>query len=158
MKFKINTVYILLKEHNNIEAMPWYKTIATYAEYQKLKDMSSPVIKSEPSKSNGIKSQEDVKQENKLQLLKSDPDNKLLSLVIEKVVIVRITNFVRSAYDPLSTTQTLKLTGLLERFIDVYPTVNGESRQIRELLEVVKEKLKNAIDHDVYIPVGYPKQ
>ena len=138
--------------------MPWYKTIATYAENQKLNEISSPVIISETSNSNGIKSQEDIKQEDKLKLLKSDPDNKLLSLVIEKVVVVRITNFVRSAYDPLSTTQTLKLTGLLERFFEIYPTVNGESRQVRELLEVVKEKLKNAIDNDVYIPVGYPKQ
>ena len=138
--------------------MPWYKTIATYAENQKLDEIRSPVNNSETSNSNGIKSQEDVKQQEKLKLLKSDPDSKLLSLVIEKVVIVRITNFVRSAYDPLSTTQTLKLTGLLERFIDIYPTVNGESRQVRELLEVVKEKLKSAIDNDVYIPIGYPKQ
>ena len=92
--------------------MPWYKTIATYAENQKLEEISSTVNMSETSNNNGIKSQEDVKQEDKLRLLKIDPDNKLLSLVIEKVVVVRITNFVRSAYDPLSTTQTLKLTGL----------------------------------------------
>ena len=138
--------------------MPWYKTIATYAENRKRKESDSPVIICETSNGNGAKFHEDFNHEDRVKLLKKDPDNKLLSLVIEKVVVVRITNFVRSAYDSLSTSQTLKLTGLLERFIEIYPTVNGESRQIRDLLEVVKEKLKNAIDNDVYIPFGYPKQ
>ena len=138
--------------------MPWYKTIATYADNPKLNKIDSHQDTSMPSNGDGVKVDCDSDVEEKKKMLKSDPDSKLLSLVIEKVVVVRITNFVRSAYDPLSTTQTLKLTGLLERFIDIYPTVTGESRQVRELLGVVKEKLKNAIDNDVYIPVGYPKQ
>ena len=134
--------------------MPWYKTIATYADKMKLNhghcDAHTTI--------NGITHMESTEKEDRITILNDDPDKKLLSLVIEKVVVVRVTNFVRSAYDPLSTSQTLKLTGLLERFISIYPTVNGESRQVRELLEVVKEKLKTAIDNDVYIPFGYPKQ
>ena len=133
--------------------MPWYKTIATYADKMKFTHSHSE----DNTNSNGAQISEDT-DEDKIKMLKNDPDSKLLSLVIEKVVIVRVTNFVRSAYDPVSTSQTLKLTGLLERFISLYPTVNGESRQVRELLEVVKEKLKTAIDNDVYIPFGYPKQ
>ena len=133
--------------------MPWYKTIATYADKLKFADSHSE----DNTNSNGAQISEDT-DEDRIKMLKNDPDSKLLSLVIEKVVIVRVTNFVRSAYDPVSTSQTLKLTGLLERFISLYPTVNGESRQVRELLEVVKEKLKTAIDNDVYIPFGYPKQ
>merc|ERR1719445_952444 len=39
----------------------------------------------------------------------------------------------------------------------MYPTVDGDSKQVRELLKVVRERLKSAIDNDVYIPVGYPK-
>ena len=132
--------------------MPWYKTIGMYASKKSIGVMESGTNSSVESSNSPI-------QENrKLTELKNDPDLKLLSLVLEKVVIVRITNFVRSGYDPLSTTQTLKLTGLLERFIDIYPTINGESRQVRDLLEVIKERLKSAIDNDVYIPVGYPKQ
>jgi len=133
--------------------MPWYKTIATYADKVKLNHGNRDTHIS----SNGMKHKESTEQKDRITILKDDPDAKLLSLVIEKVVVVRVTNFVRSAYDPLSTSQTLKLTGLLERFISIYPTVNGESRQVRELLEVVKEKLKTAIDNDVYIPFGYPK-
>ena len=133
--------------------MPWYKTIATYADKIKFEDSNSE----DNTNSNGAQISEDT-DDDRIKMVKKDPDSKLLSLVIEKVVIVRVTNFVRSAYDPVSTSQTLKLTGLLERFISLYPTVNGESRQVRELLEVVKEKLKTAIDNDVYIPFGYPKQ
>jgi len=140
-----------LTEHNNIETMPWYKTIGMYASKKSIGVMESGTNSSVES------SKSPIEENRKLTELKNDPDLKLLSLVLEKVVIVRITNFVRSGYDPLSTTQTLKLTGLLERFIDIYPTINGESRQVRDLLEVIKERLKSAIDNDVYIPVGYPK-
>jgi len=146
-----------LTEHNNIETMPWYKTVATYADKIKMDDIISPIDEFDTSNSNGVNIHEDNDHKDVLNFLKNDPDSKLLSLVIEKVVVVRITNFVRSAYDPLSTTQTLKLTGLLEKLIDIYPSINGASRQMRELLEVIKEKLKIAIDNDVYIPIGYPK-
>ena len=135
--------------------MPWYKTLATYADKATL-DQKNRL--EDESSNNGSNFQNNAEIKDNIHFLKDDPDSKLLSLVIEKVVIVRVTNFVRSAYDPLSTSQTLKLTGLLERFISLYPTVNGESRQLRELLEVVKEKLRTAIDNDVYIPFGYPKQ
>ena len=47
--------------------------------------------------------------------LERDPDRKLLTLVIEKVLLVKISGLVGSAYDPMSTTQTLKLTGTLAR-------------------------------------------
>ena len=39
-----------------------------------------------------------------------------------------------------------------------YPTVTGNSKSMRELLNVVKEKIKASIDNDVYIPIGYAKQ
>ena len=133
--------------------MPWYKIIGMYGSKKSIEVIESGTNSSVESSKSPMEENGKLAAE-----LKNDPDLKLLSLVLEKVVIVRITNFVRSGYDPLSTTQTLKLTGLLERFIDIYPTINGESRQVRDLLEVIKERLKSAIDNDVYIPVGYPKQ
>ena len=138
--------------------MPWYKTLAAYANTSRLCEPLNSQTKSVTANGNSLKRDGSLEDEDRKKILKSDPDHKLISLVIEKVVVVRITNFVKSAYDPLSTSQTLKLTGLLERFIERYPTLTGESRQVRELLGVVKEKLKTAIDNDVYIPVGYPKQ
>ena len=142
--------------------MPWYKTLAMYA--TKTHGPSTQSVMLEETK-HGDSNQQRASLEKEandrvtkdLQELQNDPDCKLLSLVVEKVVIVRVTNIVRSAYDPMSTAQTLKLTGLLEWLISLYPTLTGESKQVRELLEVVREKLKHSIDTDVYIPVGYPK-
>ena len=53
--------------------------------------------------------------EEKLSDLERDLDRKLLTLVIEKVLLVKMTGLVSAAYDPMSTTQTLKLTGTLTR-------------------------------------------
>ena len=47
--------------------------------------------------------------------LEKDADRKLLTLVVEKVLIVKMTAIVSATYDPMSTTQTLKLTGTLNR-------------------------------------------
>jgi len=47
--------------------------------------------------------------------LEKDPDRKLLTLVVEKVLIVKMTSIVSATYDAMSTTQTLKLTGTLNR-------------------------------------------
>ena len=117
-----------LTEHSPLKTMPWYRTLALYGLNQSKSELAE------------------------------DPDRKLLSLVIEKVIVVKITNFVKSAYDPLSSVQTLKLTGIIKQLIETYPTVAGDSKQVRELLTACKDKLKFAIDNDVYIPIGYPKQ
>ena len=149
--------FCLLQEYSTIETMPWYRILATYADKARSCGPLHSQVKSMTSDGNSAQTDKSLEDENRKDILKSDPDYKLLSLVIEKVVVVRVTNFVKAAYDPLSTSQTLKLTGLLERFIETYPTLTGESRQVREVLEMVKDKLKAAIDNDVYIPVGYPK-
>jgi hypothetical protein len=47
--------------------------------------------------------------------LEKDADRKLLTLVVEKILIVKMTAIVSASYDPMSTTQTLKLTGTLNR-------------------------------------------
>ena len=90
--------------------------------------------------------------------LDKDPDRKLLSLVIEKVVLAKINSLTKAAYDPMSTAQSLKLTQLLLKLKNTYPTLTGDSKQVRELLNTVMERLKSTVDQDVYIPLGYSKQ
>ena len=126
-----------LVEHASMETMPWYRALALYG-------MSDLTISDDGNDNDDLLSQ--------------DPDRRLLSMVIEKVVIVKITSFVKSAHDPLSTSQTQQLTGTINKLVAKYPTVTGDSKQVRELLQTVKDKLKAAIDNDVYIPIGYPKQ
>jgi hypothetical protein len=80
------------QEHSNVESMEWYTTLATYS----------------------MPENEDESDEN-ISDLEKDPDRKLLTLVVEKVLLVKMTGLVSAAYDPLSTSQTLKLTGTLNR-------------------------------------------
>ncbi len=88
----------------------------------------------------------------------NDKDHMFLPLVIEKVVLVKIIGIVQAAYDPLSTCQSLRLSQLLHRLRNTYPTLTGSSKQVRELLTLIRDKFKNAIESDVYIPLGYSKQ
>ena len=89
---------------------------------------------------------------------KVNDDNKILSHVIEKVLLVKINQVVKAAYDPMSTSQTLRITQLLSKLRSVYPTLTGTSKQVRELLNSVVDKIKACVDNDVYIPLGYSKQ
>lgn len=87
-----------------------------------------------------------------------DQDNFLLSLVMEKVVLVKIHSLVSAAYDPLSTSQTMRLTQLLKKMRSTYPTLTASSKNVRQILTSVIERLKSSIDNDVYIPLGYSQQ
>ena len=90
--------------------------------------------------------------------LAKDPDLKLLSLMVEKVLLPKMKLVLDANYDPMSTTKTLKVTTLMTKFIADFPTLSGDSRQIRELLTVVKDRIKASVDADLYIPIGYSKQ
>ena len=45
-------------------------------------------------------------------------------------------SFVKSAHDPLSSSQTAQLTSIVRSLISRYPTLTGDSKQVRELLQV----------------------
>ena len=120
-----------LEEHSNIEDMEWYAHVIMY--------------------SNKIEEVDD-------EAIKKDDDNMFLSYVMEKVVMVKINDMVKAAYDPLSSSQTLRLSQLIHKLKNTYSTLTGSSKQVRDLLTSVIEKFKSAIDHDVYIPLGYSKQ
>ncbi|KAL7291124.1 hypothetical protein TKK_0015251 [Trichogramma kaykai] len=89
--------------------------------------------------------------------LQADPDIRLVPSTIEKIVIPKLTTIVQKIWDPLSTTQTLRLIGLINRFMKDYPTLNKSSKQLTALFAIVMEKMEDAIDNDVFIPI-FPKQ
>lgn len=72
-------------------------------------------------------------------------DNIFLSLVLEKVVLVKIISMVKTAYDPLSTSQTSRLKELIIKLRNTYPTLTGSSKQVKELLTSVIDKFKASI-------------
>ena len=122
-----------LEEHASIEEMEWYRRIAMFS-HQRSSETSDAVVKAD------------------------DQDNFLLSLVIEKVVLVKIHSLVSAAYDPLSTSQTMRLTQLLKKMRTTYPTLTGSSKNVGQILTSVIERLRSSIDNDVYIPLGYSQQ
>jgi len=83
----------------------------------------------------------------------SDPDRQLVSACCEKVVLPKLVGIVRASYDPLSTTQTNKLVGCVNRLVTDFPTLTTRSKQVRELLTVVVDLVKESLDNDVYIPM-----
>ena len=93
-----------------------------------------------------------------LENVQKDPDRFFLSLMIEKVVLPKLSTQIKLIYDPLSTTQTLRVTSLATRLLTNYPTLRGDSKQVREFITITKDRLKSCIDQDPYIPIGYSKQ
>ncbi|KAL0275384.1 UNVERIFIED_CONTAM: hypothetical protein PYX00_003243 [Menopon gallinae] len=85
--------------------------------------------------------------------LASDPDVLLLPLVVEKVIIPKMTQLVKSSWDPMSSTQTLRLVGLVGKYVNEAPTLGPKSHQLELLFQAILDKLKSAVDNDVFIPI-----
>ncbi|KAJ6635023.1 PAX3- and PAX7-binding protein 1 [Pseudolycoriella hygida] len=89
--------------------------------------------------------------------LSDDPDVKLVPVLIEKIILPKVTELIETCWDPLSTSQTLKLVGLIGRLGRDYPSLKTTSKYLRTLFAAISDKMKLALDNDVFIPV-FPKQ
>ncbi|KAL1402163.1 hypothetical protein pipiens_001885 [Culex pipiens pipiens] len=89
--------------------------------------------------------------------LAEDPDVRLVPTLIEKIILPKLAVLIEQVWDPLSTTQTLKLVRLINRLCRDYPSLRRTCKQLRTLFQAILDKLKLAIDNDVFIPV-FPKQ
>ncbi|XP_055842901.1 PAX3- and PAX7-binding protein 1 [Episyrphus balteatus] len=85
-----------------------------------------------------------------------DTDMKLVPIIIEKILLPKITEIVSNCWDPMSTTQSLRLIGLINRIGRDYP-IREISTQLQQLFNAIQDKLKSALDNDVFIPI-FPKQ
>ncbi|XP_054746441.1 PAX3- and PAX7-binding protein 1 [Anastrepha obliqua] len=118
----------LLEEYKDIEKLNWYSACMLYAWSQEETESS----------------------------LRLDPDVNLVPTIIEKIVLPKVTDIVNQCWDPLSTTQTLRLIGFINRLGRDFP-LKETSRQLQQLFEKILEKMKLALDNDVFIPI-FPKQ
>ncbi|XP_051920087.1 GC-rich sequence DNA-binding factor 2 isoform X1 [Hippocampus zosterae] len=85
-------------------------------------------------------------------------DREMLSNVIERTVIPKITAFVELVWDPMSLRQSACLTELCHRLREDYSIFEGEqSKPVTTLTKAVIGRLKNCVDEDVFIPL-YPKK
>uniref|UniRef100_A0A6P4E650 PAX3- and PAX7-binding protein 1 isoform X1 n=2 Tax=Drosophila rhopaloa TaxID=1041015 RepID=A0A6P4E650_DRORH len=118
----------LLDEYSDIENMRWYQACMLYA----------------------CQPDETVEQ------LKNDPDVNLVPALIEKIVLPKVTALVTECWDPLSTTQTLRLVGFINRLGREFP-LSGSNKQLNKLFEAIMERMRLALENDVFIPI-FPKQ
>ncbi|XP_054449559.1 intron Large complex component GCFC2 isoform X2 [Pteronotus mesoamericanus] len=95
-------------------------------------------------------SMEDAKKED-------SSDKKILSAVINKTIIPRLTDFVEFIWDPLSTSQTTSLITHCGMILEEHSTWENEvSKGKQDLLKSIVSRMKKAIEDDVFIPL-YPK-
>ncbi|XP_014648202.1 PREDICTED: GC-rich sequence DNA-binding factor 2 isoform X1 [Ceratotherium simum simum] len=84
-------------------------------------------------------------------------DKKILSAVINKTVIPRLTGFIEFIWDPLSTSQTTSLITHCRMILEEHSTCENEvSKGKQDLLKSIVSRMKKAIEDDVFIPL-YPK-
>lgn len=85
--------------------------------------------------------------------LSKDPDIALLPTIIEKLIIPKLTQLVDKCWDPLSSSQTLRLVGTVSRYIRKFPTLGPASKSLNNLFSAILHKMKTALEHDVFIPI-----
>uniref|UniRef100_A0A023EZG3 Putative transcriptional regulator binding to the gc-rich sequence n=1 Tax=Triatoma infestans TaxID=30076 RepID=A0A023EZG3_TRIIF len=89
--------------------------------------------------------------------LRKDPDVQLLPRVIERIVLPKLSKLTSLCWDPLSSSQTVSLVGLVTKLIQEYPTITPTSKFLTNLINTVLDKMKEAVENDVFIPI-YPQQ
>ncbi|XP_017141081.1 PAX3- and PAX7-binding protein 1 isoform X2 [Drosophila miranda] len=118
----------LLDVYADIETMHWYQASMLYA----------------------------CQADETMEQLKNDPDVNLVPALIYKIVLPKVTSLVTECWDPLSTTQTLRLVGFINRLGRDFP-LTGTNKQLKKLFESIMERMRLALENDVFIPI-FPKQ
>lgn len=73
------------------------------------------------------------------------------------VIIKFVIELTSLCWDPLSSSQTVSLVGLVTKLIQEYPTITPTSKFLTNLINTVLDKMKEAVENDVFIPI-YPQQ
>ncbi|XP_059612366.1 PAX3- and PAX7-binding protein 1 isoform X2 [Phlebotomus argentipes] len=89
--------------------------------------------------------------------LSIDPDVTLVPVLVEKIILPKLTEQIETCWDPMSTSQTLRLVGFINRLYQEYPSLRPCSKPLTTMFNAILEKIKASLDNDVFIPI-FPKQ
>ncbi|KAG5680373.1 hypothetical protein PVAND_009882 [Polypedilum vanderplanki] len=87
------------------------------------------------------------------EILRDDPDIFLIPTIVEKIVLGKLNNIIEGCFDPLSTTQTLRLVKLMNQLANEYPSLRITSKNLQTMFTTITEKFKITLDNDVFIPI-----
>ncbi|XP_062344419.1 intron Large complex component GCFC2 [Cinclus cinclus] len=118
-----------LENFTELEEMPWFRAIEEFSDAENISESKRD----------------------------DDHDKEVLPRVIEKTILPKITAFVKSVWDPLSTSQTKNLVQLCNNIFGKQILSKNESSRAREdLMNTVVLRMKKSVEEDVFIPL-YPK-
>ncbi|XP_068867815.1 intron Large complex component GCFC2 isoform X3 [Aphelocoma coerulescens] len=119
----------LEQNFTELEEMPWFRAIEEFSDAENVSESKRD----------------------------DDHDREVLPRVIEKTILPKITAFVKSVWDPLSTSQTKNLVQLCSNIFGKQILSKNESSRAREdLMNTVVLRMKKSVEEDVFIPL-YPK-
>ncbi|KFP63163.1 GC-rich sequence DNA-binding factor 2, partial [Cariama cristata] len=119
----------LEQNFTELEEMPWFRAIEEFSDAKNIPESKKD----------------------------DDPDGEVLPKVIEKTILPKITAFVKSVWDPLSTSQTKNLVQLCNNIFEKQVLSKNEcSRGKEELMDMIVLRMKKSIEEDVFVPL-YPK-
>lgn len=61
---------------------------------------------------------------------------------------------VTSQWDPLSSKQTKRISTVIKHILDNYPTIDPDSKLLMSLLTNIVDRIRDAVDYDVFIPIS----
>ncbi|XP_076188794.1 intron Large complex component GCFC2 isoform X2 [Aptenodytes patagonicus] len=118
-----------LENFTELEEMPWFRAIKEFSDAKNVSESKRD----------------------------DDPDQEVLPRVIEKTILPKITAFVKSVWDPLSTSQTKNLVQLCSNIFEKQVLSKNEcSRAKEDLMNMAVLRMKKSVEEDVFIPL-YPK-
>ncbi|XP_020439768.2 intron Large complex component GCFC2 isoform X3 [Corvus cornix cornix] len=118
-----------LENFTELEEMPWFRAIEEFSDAENVSESKRD----------------------------DDHDKEVLPRVIEKTILPKITAFVKSVWDPLSTSQTKNLVQLCNNIFGRQILSKNESSRAREdLMNTIVLRMKKSVEEDVFIPL-YPK-
>ncbi|KAF4102357.1 hypothetical protein G5714_017157 [Onychostoma macrolepis] len=116
-----------LQADEDFEALPWYSAVERFCHGQ------------------GYEESENM-------------DKTTLPTIIEKTILSKVQGFVELVWDPRSAQQSQTLTTLCKRIRDDYSVFVGEqSKPVKAFVEAIIQRLRSAVDNDVFVPL-YPKK
>ncbi|KFP26279.1 GC-rich sequence DNA-binding factor 2, partial [Colius striatus] len=119
----------LEENFTELEEMPWFRAIEEFSDAKNISESKRA----------------------------DDPDGEVLPRVIEKTILPKITAFVKSVWDPLSTSQTKNLIRLCNNIFEKRVLSKNKRSQAKEdLMDMIVLRMKKSIEEDVFIPL-YPK-